>query len=163
MGRRENFIERVFAYYRWVELLARPPTPEDLVQFHTRHKLTLMAHSRGHHQALGGLVAQAGTLSMDDLLRSYGSTFMACLKVKATPKKHANVLYYLLGHLKRQLDTDDKQEVVACIEQCRDRLVPLIVPLTLLRHHFRRYPVPWVLEQTYMSPYPAELMLRYHV
>lgn len=161
-GRREHFIERVFAYYRWVELVTLPPTPADLAQFHTRHKLTLLTHSREHSRALAGLMAQASALSMDDLLGAYGSTFMACLKVKATPKKHANVLYHLLGHLKRQLDTADKQEVIACIEQYREGRLPLLAPLTLLWHHFRRHPVPWVLEQTYMTPYPAELMLRYH-
>jgi uncharacterized protein YbgA (DUF1722 family) len=162
MSWRENFIERVFAYYRWIELLALSPTSEALGRFHMQHKLTLLAHSRGHYHTLVALMAQASLLPMDDLLRAYGSAFMACMQVKATPKKHANVLYHLLGHLKRQLDTHDKQEVITCIEQSRDGLLPLIVPLTLLRHHFRRHPVAWVLEQTYMSPYPAELMLRYH-
>jgi uncharacterized protein YbgA (DUF1722 family) len=88
---------------------------------------------------------------------------MEGLKIKATPRKHANVLYHLLGYLNKSLDTDDKAEVVACIEAYRQRLVPLIVPLTLFKHYFRRYPQPWVLEQTYFQPYPAELMLQNHV
>jgi hypothetical protein len=45
MPLRENFIERVFAYYRWTEMLEKEPTPGGLVKFHTAHKLTLMAHS----------------------------------------------------------------------------------------------------------------------
>ncbi len=45
MPLRENFIERVFAYYRWTEMLDKEPTPGGLVKFHTAHKLTLMAHS----------------------------------------------------------------------------------------------------------------------
>ncbi|MBM3789977.1 MAG: DUF523 and DUF1722 domain-containing protein [Acidobacteria bacterium] len=51
----------------------------------------------------------------------------------------------------------------ACVENYRQGLVPLIVPITLLAHHFRRHPAPWVLDQTYLNPYPAELMLRNHV
>jgi uncharacterized protein YbgA (DUF1722 family) len=50
--------------------------------------------------------------------------------------------------------------------------VPLIVPLTLLKHHLNRHPVPewvpvpsaaWVHQQVYLHPYPKELMLRDHV
>jgi uncharacterized protein YbgA (DUF1722 family) len=100
---------------------------------------------------------------MPALLREYGTTFMEGLTVKATPKKHANVLYHLQGHLKKWLDAADKEELVACIEDYRTGLVPLVVPLTLLKHHFRCHPAPWILEQTYLQPYPAELMLRNHV
>jgi uncharacterized protein YbgA (DUF1722 family) len=108
-------------------------------------------------------VAQSGDLPIDDLLREYGHQFMAALKVKASRKKHANVLSHLQGYLKKRLDAADKAELVACIEDYRQGLVPLVVPLTLLQHHFRRHPVPWVAEQTYLTPYPAELMLRNHV
>lgn len=163
MRLRENFIERVFAYYRWQEMLAAQPTAADLVRFHTQHKLTLMAHSRRHYQTLGRLTAQSGIHDLPELLNAYGETFMTALAVEATPKKHANVLYHLLGYLKQRIDTADKEEMIMLIEAYRQEQVPLIVPLTLLQHHFRRHPLPWVGEQTYMHPYPAELMLRNHV
>lgn len=163
MPLRENFIERVFAYHRWRRLVASNPTPGHVVQFHSQNKMSLLAHSRSHYQALGRLVAQAGTLPIDDLLREYGAQFMAGLKVKATRKKHANVLSHLQGYLKKHLDAVDKAELVTCIDDYRQGLVPLVVPLTLIQHHFRRHPTPWVEEQTYLNPYPAELMLRNHV
>ena len=163
MPLRENFIERVFAYHRWRCFLALPPTPHDLVTFHTQHKMTLLAHHRQHYQALGRLVATAGERPLTELLAAYGTLFMTCLKAPATRKKHANVLSHLQGYLKKELDATDKEELVTCIEAYRQGLVPLVVPLTLLNHHFRRYPQPWVMEQTYLQPYPAELMLRNHV
>jgi uncharacterized protein YbgA (DUF1722 family) len=134
-----------------------------VVQFHTQNKMTLLAHSRSHYQALGRLVAQAGELPIDALLREYGHQLMSGLKVKATRKKHANVLSHLQGHLKKHLDAADKAELVACLDDYRQGLVPLVVPLTLLQHHFRRHSTPWVEAQTYLNPYPAELMLRNHV
>lgn len=160
---RENFIERVFSYYRWTELLRNNPTPKDIVHFHTRHKLTLLSHGREYYQKLGHLVARAGDISREELLQEYGELFMVCLKLKATPKKHANVLYHIMGYLKKVLDAQDKAELVSCIENYRKGLLPLIVPITLLKHHLKRHPVPWVLDQTYLNPYPAELMLRNHV
>jgi uncharacterized protein YbgA (DUF1722 family)/uncharacterized protein YbbK (DUF523 family) len=163
MPLRENFIERVFAYYRWCNFVASNPSRKEVVQFHTQNKLTLLTHSRSHYQALGQLVARSGDLPVDDLLREYGHQFMAGLKIKTTRKKHANVLFHLQGHLKKHLDAADKAELVTCIEDYRQGLVPLVVPLTLLQHHFRRHPAPWVSEQTYLNPYPAELMLRNYV
>ena len=161
---RENFIERIFAYYRWMEMLKNEPTPGGLVRFHTAHKLTLMAHSIKHYQDLGRLVAQAGALPWEELIATYGAKFMEGLALLGTRRKHVNVLQHLMGYLKKDLSPDDKQELLALIEDYRNELVPLIVPLTLLQHHLRRYPVPdWVHQQVYLIPYPKELMLRNHV
>jgi uncharacterized protein YbgA (DUF1722 family)/uncharacterized protein YbbK (DUF523 family) len=164
MHLRENFIDRVFAYYRWTQLLEQDPTPGGLVRFHTAHKLTLMAHSPSHYQEMGRLVAQAGTLPWEELAEQYGRSLMEGLQVMTSPGKHANVLQHLMGFLKDHLDGEDKAELLAYVEDYRKRMVPLIVPLTLLRHHLKRHPVPdWVHQQVYLYPYPKELLLRNHV
>lgn len=163
MRLRENFIERVFAFHRWSEFVKNHPGPGDLVKFHTRHKLTLLSHDRMAYRKMGLLVAGAGRGNFSGVLQDYGSIFMQSLKHHATPKKHANVLYHLLGYLKKSLDAADKEEMIACIEDYRNEILPLIVPVTLFLHHFRRHPSDWVMDQTYLSPYPAELMLRNHV
>lgn len=164
MSLRENFIERVFAYQRWTELLEQEPTAGGLVRFHTAHKLTLMAHSPKHYTEMGRLVADAGKRDWDELAAAYGALLMEGLEVLGTRGKHANVLQHLMGFLKDHLSGDDKQELLGLIEDYRQGLVPLIVPLTLLKHHLGRHPVPdWVHQQVYLYPYPRELMLRNHV
>jgi uncharacterized protein YbgA (DUF1722 family)/uncharacterized protein YbbK (DUF523 family) len=164
MRLRENFIERVFVYYRWTHLLEEDPTPGGLVRFHTAHKLTLMAHSPSHYQEMGRLVAQAGSLPWEEMVETYGRLLMEGLKVLGTPGKHTNVLQHLMGFLKDALSREDKAELLGLVEDYRQELVPLIVPLTLLQHHLRRHPVPdWVHQQVYLNPYPKELMLRNHV
>jgi uncharacterized protein YbgA (DUF1722 family)/uncharacterized protein YbbK (DUF523 family) len=160
---RENFIERVFAYHRWRTFVESKPRRGDLVRFHTTHKLTLRAHGEEHYRELGRIVADMKGRPLKDVLASYGEGFMAGLRRIATPSRHANVLYHMLGYLKRALDGDDRQELAEHIEEYRRGRVPLIVPLTLFQHHFRRHPVDWIMEQTYLAPYPAELMLRNHV
>jgi uncharacterized protein YbgA (DUF1722 family)/uncharacterized protein YbbK (DUF523 family) len=164
MPLRENFLERVFAFYRWTRFLEEEPTPGGLVRFHTAHKLTLMAHSPKHYAEMGRLVAKAGTIPWVELSATYGALFMEGLALLGTRRKHVNVLQHLMGFLKDHLTGADKQELLALIEDYRQGLVPLIVPLTLLQHHLRRYPVPdWAHQQVYLSPYPKELMLRNHV
>ena len=161
-GLREHFIERVYAYHRWREFLASNPAPRDMVQFHTRNKLSLMAHSRPHYQALGRMVARCGEGLSGAFLDAYGDLFMAALQVRATRKKHANVLSHVQGYLKRHLGKSDKAALTACIDEYRQGLVPLTAPLDLLRGHFRRHPCPYVEAQTYLNPYPDDLMRLLH-
>jgi len=160
---RENFIERVFCYCRWRDLVACGLTRGKLVTFHTAHKLLMLAHSPKHYADLGRLVANAKGLSMKGLETRYGELFMAGLKVKGTAKKHTNVMHHILEYLKRALDARDKAELLTVIGDYYRGLVPLVVPLTLLKHHLVRVDVPYVLDQVYLNPHPKELMLRNHV
>jgi len=162
-GLRENFIERVFCYRRWRDLAAEGVTRGRLVAFHTAHKLLLLAHSPKHYRELGRLVARAKGLSRADLETQYGTLFVTALRVKATAKRHANVLQHILGYLKRDLDARDKGELVALIADYQRGLVPLVVPLTLLKHHLARVDPPYIRDQIYLNPHPKELMLRNHV
>jgi len=164
MHLRENFIDRVFAYYRWTNLLADTPTPGALVKFHTAYKMTLMAHDPAHYREMGPLVARAGSLPWEELAAQYGRLLMEGLSVMTSPGKHANVLQHVMGFLKDTLSGEDKAELLAYIGDYRKGLVPLIVPVTLLKHHLGRHEVPdWVHQQVYLHPYPKELMLRNHV
>ena len=130
----ENFIEHVFAYYRWTRMLDDEPTPGGLVRFHTAHKLTLMAHSPKHYTAMGRLVAKVRTLPRGELSSTYGAMLMEGLALLGTRRKHVNVLQHLMGYLKNHLSSEDKQELLGLIEDYRSKLVPLIVPMTLIQH-----------------------------
>jgi uncharacterized protein YbgA (DUF1722 family) len=137
-------------------MLDEEPTPGGLVKFHTAHKLTLMAHSPKHYTEMGRLVADAGKRNWDELTAEYGAMLMEGLAVLGTRGKHVNVLQHLMGYLKNHLSSEDKQELSGLIEDYRLRMVPLIVPLTLLKHHLNRYPVPdWVLVPSGASGTPA--------
>ena len=159
---RDNFIERVFGYRRWRDLTAGGLTRGRLVAFHAAHKLLVLAHSPRHYAELGRLLAGAKRLSPKDLEACYGGLFMAALQVRATAKKHASVLHRILGYLAPHLDVRDRAEVQSLIADYARGLVPLVVPLTLLRHHLARHDVPYLQDQVYLNPHPKELMLRNH-
>jgi uncharacterized protein YbgA (DUF1722 family)/uncharacterized protein YbbK (DUF523 family) len=157
---RENFIERVYSYNRLLTFLASKPAKADLIQFHTIHKLLLMAHSNEHYRRLGKLVAS--TLSLQELLPHYTKLFMEALQLIATPTKQANVLMHCQGYFKKQLAPWEKQELLDLIERYRIGQLPLIVPITLLNHYISRFHESYLSEQLYFSPHPDELMLRNH-
>ena len=157
---RENFIERVFVYHRWQQMMRDGLTASELVDFHSDHKYLILAHDQEAYRQLGRLVADAGKGDLERLAADYAALLMQTLKRPATTRQHVNVLQHLLGYLKKHLDTLDREELLETIEQYRQGLLPLIVPITLIRHHFRRNPDPYVLRQYYLSPHPKELMLR---
>lgn len=161
-GLRENFIERIFAMGRWRELLARRATLGDLVAFHTRHKLLLLAHSPRHYREMGKLVGRAKHRALADVLGRYQALLMEGLKLPVTPAKNANVLQHLLGYFKRQLSSDEKEEVLELIDRYRRGYIPLIVPVTLIAHYVRKYDQPYLRQQIYLNPHPLELRLRNH-
>lgn len=160
---RENFIERVFAFKRLTDHFSSRWTTGTLVRFHTAHKLVLMAHSVKAYQELGRLVANAKALSRADLQDRYVEGFMAALSVVATPRRHVNVLQHIAGYFKKDLDERDRAELHGLIDDYGRGLVPLVVPITLIRHHVRRCAVTYLEGQVYLDPHPKELMLRNHV
>jgi uncharacterized protein YbgA (DUF1722 family)/uncharacterized protein YbbK (DUF523 family) len=160
---RENFIQRLFSRHRWRSAVRRGLTRARLVEFHTAHKLVLRAHTEAGYQRLGRLVASAGSLPDAELFGAYAEDFHTALRSRATTKRHANVLYHAAGYLKRVLDADGRRELTDLIEDYRNGLVPLVVPITLLRHHARRFGTDYLLGQLYLEPHPKELMLRNRV
>jgi uncharacterized protein YbgA (DUF1722 family) len=159
---RESFIERVFAYWRWRRFAGHAPTRGGLVAFHTVHKLQLLAHRPAAYTSLGRLVARLRDRPLADAIRAYGDGFMAALRVRATRARHVNVLEHMAGYVTRALAADERRELVDVIADYRRGVVPLVVPLTLLRHHVRRQGVSYLADQAYLDPHPKELMLRNH-
>ena len=160
---RESFIERIFAFKRWRDVLSRKGSRGALVDFHTRHKLLILSHSTKHYQEMGKRVAHSKDLPLRDLYQQYQALFLESLQLKTTPKKNANVLMHMMGYFKEQLSPGEKQELLEIIDFYRREVLPLIVPVTLMNHYVRKYDEPYLKEQVYLNPHPIELQLRNHV
>ncbi|WP_045216644.1 YbgA family protein [Desulfonatronovibrio magnus] len=160
---RENFIARIFVFSRWRDVLDQDLTTGRLVDFHTRHKLLIMSHNVNAYRDLGRMVAKAKEYDPDQLAEEYISKLMQALKMSSTIKKNVNVLHHVMGYFKKELTSDEKQELLEIIQAYADSLVPLIVPITLLNHYVRKYDQSYLRQQVYLNPHPMELKLRNHV
>ncbi len=160
---REMFIERVFTLRRLRDTIRKGKSRGNLVSFHTDHKLLILTHGRARYTEMGNLVARAKEHSPDDLYRRYLHLLMGALAQRPTPAKCADVLTHMMGHLKGFLSPDEKRELLEVIGSYRNRLIPLVVPVTLVRHYVRKYDVAYLDRQVFLSPHPVELMLRNHV
>ena len=157
---KENFLMRVFVYHRWQQLVAEGLSSRALIAFHSDHKFLLMAHSQAAYQRMGRMLANLGDVDLDAVALMYVTELMTALTRRATRKRHANTLQHMAGYLKRSIDSDDKQELSQNIDAYRRGQIPLIVPITMFRHYFRRNPDPYMERQVYLHPHPDELSLR---
>jgi uncharacterized protein YbgA (DUF1722 family)/uncharacterized protein YbbK (DUF523 family) len=161
---RENFVTRVFAAARWLDLERAGMTRAGLFRFHERHKYVLMAHSQAGLRRLGHLLGSADRRQDADLLaRRYRAEFTPVMQRIPSPKNHTNVLQHLIGSFSQDLDAGDRRELTGMIEEYRLGRLPLVVPLTLIRHYARRLQVSYLLDQVYLNPHPSELLLLNHV
>lgn len=160
---RENFIERVFAFRRLRSLFSGRWTVGRLVDFQARHKLQIMAHSPEACRRLGRIVAEAKHLPRKEVRERYETEFMSALKVRATTRRHANVLQHCLGYFRGILTPPARAELAGVVEDYRKGLVPLIVPITMIRHYARLLGIEYLRDQVYLEPHPKELMLRNRV
>lgn len=160
---RENFIVRVFSYNRWKEFRNNYTKLGDLVEYHSREKLLLMGHEPEVYKSLGKLVADGKSYEREELLDMYEKEYLEGLKSHSTVKKNTNVLYHILGYFKNELDSDEKKEIIQLIEDYHKKMIPLIVPITLLKHFINKYDKSYLKKQIYLNPHPSELMLRNNV
>ena len=160
---RENFIVRVFSFKRFNLLLNEKFSLGQWVKFHTQHKFLLLAHSRKHYDDLGELVAHSKTIKPSELKKKYGELFMEALTSKSTPKKNTDVLLHMMGFLKKLLTKIEKEDILSTIEDYRSEILPLIVPVTLIRHQVKKHNIEYLHDQVHLNPHPKELMLLNHV
>lgn len=158
---RENFLERVYAYDRWLQLDA--DNVSAFIGFHASHKLNLLARGTDAYRALGRIVAGVTRDTLAERRAAYISLFMHTLGRKVTRGRHINVLQHVMGYFKRQLSAQDKAELLAVFESYRREETPLSTPLVLITHHLRQNPNDYLLAQHYLQPYPGELALRAQV
>lgn len=161
---RENFVSRVFTYHRWLQAAERGITHAALMRFHAQHKYSLMAHSHVGTQRLGRLLARPDQFAtVKHMAAAYLEGFTEVMQHTPTRCGHTSMLQHLVGYVSAMLDRDERQELSELIDQYRRGMLPLIVPITLLRHYIRKFQVPYLLEQVYLIPRPYELMPLNHL
>jgi len=159
-GLRESFVTRAYTYHDWKRLRAEGLSAHKLIEFYSRYKYLVMAHHVPSYKTLGRMLADAGQQPLEELSTAFITTLMTGLRNRATQRSHSNVLFHLSGYLKRSVSSEERQRLKDLIEQYRLGHIPLVVPVTMLRHHFANNPNAYIDQQVFMAPYPDELKLR---
>jgi uncharacterized protein YbgA (DUF1722 family)/uncharacterized protein YbbK (DUF523 family) len=157
---RENFLVRVYAYAQWQQLLASGLTAAKVHAYHARYKYQLMANHPQQYKELGRLLGTMSRQDVEQVGQQYFSMLMIALRRRATRGTHCNVLHHIAGYLRSSLDSAGRQEIQRLITQYHEGVVPLVVPITMLKHLFRLHPHPYITGQVYLQPHPEKLSLR---
>lgn len=158
---RDSFIKRVYLYNEWQEISVRNQlSVKNLMAFHTKHKMTLLAHCQKTYRKLGPMVASATVNNLKKLSQAYIHLMLEGMKNLATRSNNTNVLMHLQGHLKKLINNDDKVELSQCIIDYNKGLQPIMTPITLLKHHFRNNPNNYIKRLSFFDPYPKQLAIR---
>ncbi|EMV9343864.1 DUF523 and DUF1722 domain-containing protein [Vibrio alginolyticus] len=158
---KENFITRVFCLNDFYDSMDGEPTRGKIIDFHSRYKLTLMAHHPQSYRSLGRLVAGVANYEIEDFYQEYRLGLMKALTNRASRKNNTNVLMHLQGYFKRSLTKEEKEELATVIHDYRIGMLPLLAPLTLIKHYLNTYPDEYLAKQKFLEPYPQEMRLRY--
>ncbi|WP_205743034.1 YbgA family protein [Halioglobus maricola] len=159
-GLRESFVTRVYVYHQWHKLCADGLSASSLIAFYSRYKYLVMAHHVPSYKSLGKLLANAGKENIDALATEFIASLMTALSMRTSRRSHANVLFHLAGYLRKHIAPAERQRLSALIDQYRLSAIPLIVPITLLKHHFANHPNEYIAQQVFLNPYPDELQIR---
>lgn len=160
---RENFVMQLFAYASYEQFKSSDPSMGDLVRFHTVNKFLLQSKDERLYRELGNIVANRGNLPLPTLLAMYELGFKTAIGRKSTIKKTRNVLEHLSGFFKNDLSSEEKKVLHTHINDFADKIIPLIVPLSTIHLYAKKYNTAYLLEQTFLEPYPKTLALRSHI
>ncbi len=156
---RENFIMQLFAYDEF-EKFKENASFSKLVNFHRTHKFLLQAKDESIYRKLGKIVGNHESIDFSLILAEYEQLFKTAISKKSSAGKTRNVLEHMAGFLKKYLSKEEKFLLHEQIDDCADKIIPIIVPLSTLKMFATKYKVTYLLEQTFLSPYPKSLGLR---
>ena len=162
-GLRENFIMRVYAYHRLNKLKDDELTMHALIQFHSRYKYMVMAHSQVAYKSLGKLLNGSSNLEIEELFDEYSSQFMQAISKPAKRTNHFNTLQHIFGYLKTSLTPAAKADIINVLERYKNSEVNLATPLSLLNHYIKQYGSEYIQSQYYLNPYPEKLGLQNYI
>lgn len=159
---RENFVMQLFAYDNF-EKFKQAASMKSLVEYHRVNKFMLQSKNDVLYRKLGKIVGNHEHQKFEVLLGEYEVAFKTTIAIKSSKGKTRNVLEHMAGFVKSFLNAEEKMMLHEQIDDYAAQIIPLIVPLSTLKLYASKYEVAYLLEQTFLSPYPKELALRSNI
>ncbi|MEN3028394.1 MAG: DUF523 and DUF1722 domain-containing protein [Aquificaceae bacterium] len=156
---REHFLTRLFSVAELREKRERIKHIGELMDFHQRNKYLLMAHSQKKLKEMGRLVAGAREENLKETLKLYEILFLQAIRKKPSRGQQVNTLLHIFGHISRKLKEREKAHFFKLVEDYRKGRLDKRLLLEFLRAYAYRFENTYLMVQTYLEPYPEELMV----
>lgn len=161
---REAFIKQVYCYYDVQENLMTAKSIEEMMSFHARHKSLLRLHSHATKTLLGNMIANAKKdANLDELKATYEKAFMEAVRKPVKRGHHYMALQNMLRKINPNLSKSERKYVQDVLERYRKSQIPLTVPIELIKFYLIKFDLPYLMNQSYLNPYPDALGLMNHI
>lgn len=154
---REHFNTKLFTLARF-RLIRSNNKMVDLVDFHSQHKLLLLAYNQTHYRKCGRIVANHQKLKSDQVFYEYEKELAHILKKIPRFTAIINTLQHAFGWISDGLSADEKSYFLNTIEEYRDERIPLSAIQRLIHASAIRFNNTYLRNQVFFNPYPAELI-----
>jgi uncharacterized protein YbgA (DUF1722 family) len=117
-----------------------------------------MAHGQAGMHAAGKIVANAHSVPFKDVVRGYRDAFASALARPPRAPAHLNAMQHAFGHLSDRLSAAERSYFLDALDAFRDGSLHASAPRGLLRSWAVRFDDDYLREQTYLAPYPSQLV-----
>jgi uncharacterized protein YbgA (DUF1722 family)/uncharacterized protein YbbK (DUF523 family) len=156
---REHFIKQITLYHAAQTMYKSVTTTSELEAFHVQHKMLLRLHSTANLKHLGRMLANATKNDIETIKQEYFECFVQSFLTPAKPSEHYTLLQRCFRGINQHLSKTDRADIQQNLQAYLNQEVPLAVPIMLLRHYAQRYNQSFILQQSYLYPYPDGLGL----
>ena len=154
---RHHFLTKLFARASFRNVRSSGKMAR-LVAFHAENELLLTAYHQTQMRALGRIVENREKRPLGAVMTDYEERLSHALARPPRSTSNINVLMQALGYFSEGLSGAENKHFLDLLEEYRAKRTSLSAPLTLLQSWLARCDEPYLARQTYVEPYPGELM-----
>jgi uncharacterized protein YbgA (DUF1722 family) len=107
---------------------------------------------------MGRIVANPLKKNYNSVIEEYENLLIRSLSRPPEYTSHINVMMHMLGYFKKILSTQEKAFFLDELEKYRAGWIPLFILNELIKVWNARSNQTYLINQTYINPYPSELM-----
>lgn len=154
---REHFLTKLFllASFRY---LKKKQSIAGLIKFNSVNKFILMSHNQSKTRELGNIIGSYNNNNLEDIFNNYEEKLKIALKSVARKSWNINMFMDVFGYFSKYLNSNEKAFFLDNIEKYRNNKITILDLLLLLKSWIFKYEQKYLMEQTFFSPYPEELM-----
>lgn len=152
---REHFLIKLFTLSQFNRLNFKI---NELVHFHTRHKLLFMAYNQSAMRRNGRILANHEHKEKGAVFAEYKEGLLQIFKNAPKNNAYINILQHGFSGIKKNLEKMEKNYFLDLLEEYRDERIPLSVPVAVLKSWAVKYKNDYILEQSFIQPFPKELI-----
>jgi uncharacterized protein YbgA (DUF1722 family)/uncharacterized protein YbbK (DUF523 family) len=152
----EHFLTKLFTLADF-RVVKESGSINKLIDFQARNKLLFTAYSQKELHTMGRIVANFKGRFVQEVIEEYQGHLWSALKKSPQRGTVENILTKAAGYFSSRLSGDEKKIFLDTVAKYKAGKLPLDVPLNLLKSWIIKFNEEYLMQQTFLEPYPNSL------